>query len=60
MPRRGRNKQLGTLSVHGGELGSQRDVDTPIVNPLFQSVNYIQEISSAEGLRYPRYGNSWM
>jgi cystathionine beta-lyase/cystathionine gamma-synthase len=58
MPKRGRNKQLGTLSVHGGEQSGQRDVDAPVVQPLFQSVNYIQEISSAEGLRYPRYGNA--
>ena len=57
MPRRGRGKQLGTLAVHGGERTSQRDVDAPVVQPLFQSVNYIQEISSADGLRYPRYGN---
>jgi cystathionine beta-lyase/cystathionine gamma-synthase len=57
MPKRGRGKQIGTLSVHGGERNSQRDVDAPIVQPLYQSVNYIQEISSAEGLRYPRYGN---
>ena len=58
MPRRSRTKQLGTLAVHGGELNSVRDVDAPIVQPLYQSVNYIQEISSAEGLRYPRYGNA--
>ena len=58
MPKRGRNLQLGTLAVHGGEHSSQRDVDAPVVQPLYQSVNYIQEISSAEGLRYPRYGNA--
>jgi cystathionine beta-lyase len=58
MPKRSRSKQLGTLSVHGGEQSGQRDVDAPVVQPLFQSVNYIQEISSAEGLRYPRYGNA--
>lgn len=58
MPKRGRTKQLGTLSVHGGEQTGQRDVDASVVQPLFQSVNYIQEISSAEGLRYPRHGNA--
>jgi len=57
MPKR-RSLQLGTLSVHGGEHSGQSDVDAPVVHPLFQSVNYIQEISSAEGLRYPRYGNA--
>jgi cystathionine beta-lyase/cystathionine gamma-synthase len=58
MTKRGRDQQFGTLAVHGGEQASQRDVDTPVVQPLFQSVNYIQEIGSAEGLRYPRYGNA--
>lgn len=58
MPKRGRSLQLGTLAVHGGEHSSQRDVDAPVVQPLYQSVNYIQEVSSAEGLRYPRYGNA--
>lgn len=59
MPKKpGRTHQIGTLTVHGGELDVQRDVDSPVVQPLFQSVNYIQEIASADGLRYPRYGNS--
>jgi cystathionine beta-lyase len=57
MPR-ARDKQLGTLAVHGGEQSNQRSVDSPVVHPLYQSVNYIQEIASAEGLRYPRYGNA--
>ena len=35
-----------------------REVDSPVVNPLFQSVNFVQEVSSADGLRYPRYGNA--
>jgi cystathionine beta-lyase len=58
MPKRARDQQLGTLAVHGGELGGNRDVDAPVVNPIYQSVNFIQEIASGEGLRYPRYGNS--
>jgi cysteine-S-conjugate beta-lyase len=57
-PKRSREPQLGTLAVHGGEQTSQRDVDAPVVQPIYQSVNYIQEIGSAEGLRYPRYGNA--
>jgi cystathionine beta-lyase/cystathionine gamma-synthase len=44
--------------VHGGEQKSMRDVDAPVVHPLFQSVNYVQEVGSSEGLRYPRYGNA--
>ena len=49
---------LGTLAVHGGERADKRDVDAPVVQPIYQSVNFIQEIGSAEGLRYPRYGNA--
>ena len=30
----------------------------PVVHPLFQSVNFVQEIGTGDGLRYPRYGNS--
>jgi cystathionine beta-lyase/cystathionine gamma-synthase len=47
---------LATLAVHAG--AEARQSDTPVVHPLFQSVNFIQEIGTAEGLRYPRYGNS--
>ena len=56
--KRTRGHQFSTMAVHGGEQSGQRDVDTPVVQPLFQSVNYIQEIGSAEGNRYPRYGNA--
>jgi cystathionine beta-lyase/cystathionine gamma-synthase len=49
---------MGTLTVHGGSRADQRDVDAPVVNPLYQSVNFIQEIGTHEGLRYPRYGNA--
>ena len=58
MTKRARDQQLGTIAVHGGEQSNRRDVDAPVVHPLFQSVNFIQEIGSAEGLRYPRYGNA--
>lgn len=47
---------LSTVSVHGGR---DRGVgEGPVVNPLTQSVNYIQEIGTSAGLRYARYGNS--
>ena len=58
MTKRSRALQFGTLAVHGGEQSQQRDVDAPVVQPIFQSVNFIQELGSAEGLRYPRYGNA--
>ena len=28
------------------------------MTPLHQSVNFVQEIGTAEGLLYPRYGNT--
>lgn len=49
-------RDLATLAVHAGTEG--RDADTPVVHPLFQSVNFVQEIATGDGLRYPRYGNS--
>jgi cystathionine beta-lyase/cystathionine gamma-synthase len=48
--------ELGTLTIHAGS--ESRDADTPVVNPLYQSVNFVQEFGTGEGLRYPRYGNS--
>ena len=45
-----------TLAVHAGH--ETRQADTPVVHPLYQSANFIQEFGTADGLRYPRYGNS--
>lgn len=47
---------LATLAVHAGN--DEREVDAPVVHPLVQSVNFIQEFGSGSGLRYPRYGNA--
>jgi cystathionine beta-lyase/cystathionine gamma-synthase len=47
---------LATLALHAGE--EQHDVDTPVVQPIYQSVNFVQEVGTGEGMRYPRYGNS--
>lgn len=58
MSRKRRGPELGTLAVHGGEQKGQRDVDAPVVNPIYQSASYILETGSGEGLRYPRYGNA--
>ena len=46
---------LATRAVHGGRAPSTGD---PVVTPLVQSVNYVEDIGTAEGLRYPRYGNT--
>ncbi|MGQ0538227.1 MAG: trans-sulfuration enzyme family protein [Gemmatimonadaceae bacterium] len=48
--------RLATLVVHGG--AEPPHVGAPVVQPLVQTVNFIQEYGTAEGLRYPRYGNS--
>jgi cystathionine beta-lyase/cystathionine gamma-synthase len=54
-----RNKRpLGqsTVAVRGGL--ERASVDEPVVSPIYQSANYVQEMGTGEGLRYPRYGNS--
>ena len=42
--------------MHAGEAA--HDSDTPVVTPLYQSVNFVSEVGVSEGLRYPRYGNT--
>lgn len=54
--RRPRPHALPTLAVHAGEAA--HDSDTPVVTPLYQSVNFVSEVGRSEGLRYPRYGNT--
>ena len=56
MIRKTRPQGISTVAVHGGS--EKRDADAPVVTPLFQTVNFVQEIGTAEGLRYPRYGNT--
>ena len=56
MPRTPRSQGLSTLAIHGGS--ERPEPDTPVVQPLVQSVNFIQQFGTAEGLRYPRYGNT--
>jgi cystathionine beta-lyase/cystathionine gamma-synthase len=48
---------LATIAVHAGqESGPNAAGATPVVTPIYQSVNFVQEPGTAEGLRYPRYG----
>jgi cystathionine beta-lyase/cystathionine gamma-synthase len=47
---------LSTTVLHGGSDGHHPD--TPVVAPIFQSVNFIQEVGTEAGLRYGRYGNN--
>ncbi len=44
--------------VRARRAAAPRSTDAPVVTPLVQSVNFIQAIGTAEGLRYPRYGNA--
>jgi cystathionine beta-lyase/cystathionine gamma-synthase len=55
-PRRPRPQALSTLAIHAGE--ASHDTETPVVTPLVQSATYVQEVGTAEGLRYPRHGNA--
>jgi O-acetylhomoserine/O-acetylserine sulfhydrylase-like pyridoxal-dependent enzyme len=45
-----------TIAIHGGH--GARDTDDPIVAPLYQTVNFQQEVGTGDGLRYARYGNN--
>jgi len=57
--KRARGRGLSTLAVYGSEAAAgARDAESPVVFPLFQSASYHQAIGTADGLRYPRYGNA--
>lgn len=45
-----------TIPLHGGE-GRGRP-GSPVVSPITQSVTFVQELGTAEGLKYGRYGNT--
>ncbi|MGI9090951.1 MAG: trans-sulfuration enzyme family protein [Gemmatimonadaceae bacterium] len=45
-----------TIPVHGG--ASRRAAGDPVVTPISQSVSFVQELGTAEGLKYTRYGNT--
>ena len=47
---------LSTTAVHGGE--EPYHAGDPVVPPIVQSVNYVQEVGTAAGLKYTRYGNT--
>ncbi len=58
MPRKAQGPRIGTLAVHGGTDRDARAVDAPVVSPIVQAVSFVQALSAADGLRYPRYGNA--
>ncbi|HVF39011.1 MAG TPA: aminotransferase class I/II-fold pyridoxal phosphate-dependent enzyme [Gemmatimonadaceae bacterium] len=45
-----------TIAVRGGV--PDRPAGSPVSSPLVQSVNYVQEFGTADGLMYTRYGNT--
>lgn len=47
---------LSTTAIHGG--APQPTPGAPVTAPLVQSVNYVQETGTSEGLLYTRYGNT--
>ena len=51
----GRTRDLATLAVHAG---AARDTNAAVVQPLVQSVNFVQEVGSTGSSRYPRHGNA--
>lgn len=58
MPPIPRAAGLSTVALHGGADPRASAPGSPIVPPLFQSVNYVQQIGEEQGLRYGRYGNT--
>jgi cystathionine beta-lyase/cystathionine gamma-synthase len=55
MTSKNRRQGLSTIALHGGR--GEREAQEPVVTPICQSVNFVQEVGNAEGLRYGRYGN---
>jgi cystathionine beta-lyase/cystathionine gamma-synthase len=59
MARPSRPLGLSTIAIHGGDAGADQDPPpVPVETPLYQSVNFVQEFGTAEGLRYSGYGNN--
>jgi cystathionine beta-lyase/cystathionine gamma-synthase len=56
MSSRKKPQSLSTIAIHGG--AGARHAGDPVAPPLVQSVNYVQEVGTAAGLLYTRYGNT--
>ncbi len=55
-PAKPKGPSLATLAIHGGR--DQHRAGDPVVEPLVQSVNHLQALGTADGLKYTRYGNT--
>ena len=53
---RSQTHRIATVAIHGAR-DAHRPGD-PVVEPLVQSVNHLQALGTAEGLKYTRYGNT--
>jgi cystathionine beta-lyase/cystathionine gamma-synthase len=51
-----KHTSIATLAIHGGS--EARRPGDPVVEPLVQSVNHLQALGTADGLKYTRYGNT--
>ena len=56
MTSKNRRQGPSTIAIHGGR--PERTSGQPVVQPICQSVNFMQEVGSSVGLRYGRYGNN--
>jgi cystathionine beta-lyase/cystathionine gamma-synthase len=56
MTSRSEPRQRATLAIHGTD--AQPAAGQPIVQPIVQSASFQQEVGTASGLVYPRYGNA--
>ncbi|MEO6332022.1 MAG: PLP-dependent aspartate aminotransferase family protein [Gemmatimonadaceae bacterium] len=54
-PELDRPRGLATIAIHGDT--KRRPADSPVGEPLVQSVNYVQEFGT-DSLKYARYGNT--
>ena len=56
MTSKSRRQGFSTIALHGGRAA--HTTDQPVVEPIYQSVNFVQEAGANGGLRYTRYGNN--
>ena len=56
MARANREYGLATTVLHGGRVPASPGL--PVIQPIYQSVVFGQEVGTADGLVYPRYGNN--
>lgn len=56
LSRKARQHGQSTVAVNGGT--DRRASGSPVAGPLVQSVNFVQDFGTSEGLMYTRYGNT--